>query len=179
MELKNNTHEGHEIRPSNHDFNQVQNKPSYLVGMSAGAAAGAVAMVAYTKINPLWFGTFAELAVMYMMESHKTEELPNNTTLLVAGAIVGAGAGAVRTAVDRRFGQNNNGTTLKDIGAGIVAAPLPILTKCMLFPVFEVWKVLPIIFQTLTCSAVGGMSAVALTPVSIAASIAARIANQK
>lgn len=153
-----------------------QKKPSYLVGAVAGAAAGAIAMDLYTRINPLFFGTAAELASAYIIK-----DVPTVQNLLLMGGIVGGVAGVVRTAVDRHFGikQEKKSNIILDISSGVIAAPLPAIGKCMFFPAFAgFWKDIPFIFHALTCSAVGGLSAMALTPVSIAASTAARLANQ-
>jgi hypothetical protein len=53
------------------------------------------------------------------------------------------------------------------------------VAKCMIFPMAsELWKQLPFIAQTLTCSAIGGLTATVIAPVGIAVSSAARLANQ-
>lgn len=151
-------------------------KPSYLVGAVVGAASGVVALDLYVRINSLFLGSAAQVASAYV-----SGDMPTVQALLMTGAAVGAIAGVVRTAVDRRWGAQKNTITKVgvDTAAGFVAAPMITIGKCIVFPMAaELWNELHPIVQTLACSAAGGLSATALAPVGIAAATAARLANQ-
>jgi hypothetical protein len=160
----------------NRELAVVGQKPSYLVGVAAGAAAGAVALDLYVRINPLFLGSAAQVATAYI-----SGDIPTVQTLLMTGAAVGAIAGVIRTAVDRRWGVQKDTITKVaiDTATGFSAAPMATIAKCMVFPIAsELWNKLPFIAQTLTCSAIGGLTATVIAPVGIAASTAARLANQ-
>lgn len=160
---------------SNHPKKELtvagHNSP-YLIGAVAGATAGAIAFDLYARLDPLSFGFAAQVASAYIWNA---EIMP------LTGAAVGAIAGVIRTAVDRRWGvQTETIANLAiDTTTGFIAAPIVTLGKCIVFPIAsDFCKELPLITRTLTCSAIGGATAIVLGPVAIAASTAARLTNQ-
>ena len=153
----------------------VAQRSSYLVGAAAGAVAGAVALNLYVRS----VGFAAEVASACISGDVTTIE-----SLLMTGATIGAIAGVIRTAVDRRWDAQKNTITKVaiDTATGFVAAPMATIGKCMVSPLFpqapELWKEHSHTAQKLICSAIGGLTVTVIAPVGIVASTAARLANQ-
>ena len=69
-----------------------------LTGTAVGAVTGALAMSIYAVVHPFFFINVAELSSAYIAGD-------TGSPLLIAGAIIGATAGAIRTLTDTRFPQ--------------------------------------------------------------------------